>query len=349
MRVAFLVPLMSFASSLALASSPVLAAEKSSAEPVPAVARPPAVATVNGRAIGADEYEQALAAAVRARFYHRTPPDAQMAALRREVVDSLVELRLAAAQAMRRGIVADAAKIDRDLERIESRFRSMPGWAEHREPQVARWRAELEARARAEALEKDVRAAVSPTAGEVRRFYDANPALFTEPERLKIGVILLKVDPAAGKAARDRAREEATGIRQRIAKGADFAELAKIHSGDDTASKGGDMGFVHRGALPEPVQAVADKLQDGQVSDPIDVLEGIAIIRVAGRKAAEFRPYDAVRDRARELVRRKAADEAWKALVAKLRAEAKIEVDARRFAEVATAPDAAKASPPLPR
>lgn len=343
MRFAFLVPMLAFASSLALA------AEKAPGEAAPAAVQPPPVATVNGRAIGADEYDQALAAAVRTRFYHRTPPDGQMAALRREVVDSLIELELADAEAKRRGIVPDGAKVEKDLERIESRFRNMPGWAEHRGPQVARWRAELETRARAEALEKDVRAAVSPTAEEVRRFYDANPALFTEPEKTQVGVILLKVDPSAGKVARDRAREEAAGIRQRIAKGADFAELARIHSGDESAPKGGELGYVHRGALPESVQAAADKLGNGQVSDPIDVLEGIALIRVTDRKAAELRPFDAVKDRARELVRRKAADEAWKSLVAKLRAEAKIEIDARRFAEVATAPDAAKASPPSPR
>lgn len=343
MRFALLVPM------LALASSLALAAEKAPSEVAPAAAQPPPVATVNGRAIDADEYEQALAAAVRTRFYHRTPPDGQMAALRREVVDSLIELELADAEAKRRKIAPDAAKVEQDIERIESRFRSMPGWAEHRGPQVARWRSELETRARAEALEKDVRAAVAPTADEVRRFYDANPAIFTEPEKIQVGVILLKVDPAAGKVARERAREEAAGIRQRIAKGADFAELARIHSSDESASKGGELGYVHRGALPEPVQAAADKLKGGQVSDPIDVLEGIALIRVTDRKAAELRPFDAVKDRARELVRRKAADEAWKSLVAKLRAEARIEIDARRFAEVASAPDAAKASPPSPQ
>jgi parvulin-like peptidyl-prolyl isomerase len=342
MRIAFLVPVLALASTLAsgaeTASTPV-------SPPGPVAA----IASVNGRAISVADFDQALAAAVRSRFYHRAPPDGDLAAVRREVAQSLIELALAASEATRRGIAPDAAKVDKDLERIEARFRNMPGWAEHRGPQVARWRAELEERSRAEALEKRVRAEVSPTAGQVRGFYDSNPALFTEPEKVRVGVILLKVDPSAGKAARDRAREEAAGIRRRIADGADFAELARIHSGDDSASKGGDLGFVHRGALPEPVQAVADKLDGGKASDPIDVLEGIAIIRVSDRKPAQLRPFDAVTDRARDLFRRKAADEAWKSLVATLRSAAKVDIDTRRFPELVATPDAAKASPPSSR
>lgn len=339
MRLALLFPAIAIASTLAVAADPP------AAPPAPAHADPAAaVVTVNGRVITASEYEQALTATVRNRYYHRAPPDGEMATVRRDVADSLIELTLVSAEARRRGVAADSARVDKDLEKIEARFRNMPGWAELRGPQVARWRADLEERYLAEALEKQVRAEVSPTAEQVRRYYDENPALFTEPEKVRLGLILLKVDPSAGKAARDRAREEAAGIRQRLAKGADFAELAKIHSGDESAAKGGDMGFVHRGALPEPVQAAADKLDGGRVSDPVDVLEGVAIVRVSERVPAQLRPYDAVAQRARELLRRKMADDAWKTFVAGLRGKAKIEIDSRRYPELAAAPDAAKAA-----
>lgn len=320
------------------------------AEPAPRAEAPaPALITVDGRAISAADYEQALTAAVRSRFYHRAPPEGEMAAVRRDVADSLIELALASAEARRRGLRADAGRLDKDLEKIEARFRNLPGWAEHRAAQVARWRADLEERHLAEDLEKRVRAEVSPTAEQVRAFYDGNAALFTEPEKVRLGLILLKVDPSAGKAARDRAREEAAGIRSRLAKGAAFEELARIHSHDESASKGGDMGFVHRGALPEAIQAAADKLDGGRLSDPVDILEGIAIIRVSERKAAQLRPFEAVTDRARELLRRKAADEAWKSYVAALRAKARVEIDTRRHPELAAAPAAAPAGAPAAR
>jgi parvulin-like peptidyl-prolyl isomerase len=337
MRIAFLLPVLALAAPLAPAVEPA---------PAAAVVRaaPPAVVTVDGRRVSPAQFEQALAAAVRMRYYHRTPPEGEMAPLRREVADALVEIILVADEARRRGLAPDAARVDKDLETIEARFRGRPGWAEHRAAQVATWRADLEDRDLAEALEKRTRADVSPTPAQARAFHEANPALFTEPEKVRVGLILLKVDPSAGRAARDRARDEATGIVQRLAKGADFAELAKIHSGDDSGPKGGDLGYVHRGALPEAIQAAADALDGGRISAPIDVLEGIAIIRVSDRQPARLRPYADVAARATELLRRKAADEAWKSFVAALRAKAKVEIDADRYPELAGASDPARAA-----
>ncbi len=340
MRLAF------FLAAFALASTGA-----AGAEPTPAAAShaqaPSAVARVNGREIGAAEYEQALVALVRQRYYHRAPPEAEMGAVRREVADSLIDLILVAGEAKRRGIEADAAQVGRDLERIEARFRQVPGWEAMREAQLARWRADLEERSRAEILERRVRAEVPAGEADVRAFYDRNPALFTEPEKVRVSVIVLRVDPGAGKAARDKAREEAAAIRARLAKGADFAELAKIHSGDVTAQNGGDMGFVHRGALPEAVQEILDKLGEGDLSPPLEVLEGIAIVRVVARQGAALRPYEAVSTRARELYRRAASDAAWKSFVAGLRAGASIDVNTGRYPELAALPETAQA--PAPR
>lgn len=347
MRLAPCLACLAFASGAALAAEPSVAtpaAAPAAPHAAPAPAPAPAIAKVNGREISAAEYEQALIALVRQRYYHRAPPEGEMGAVRREVAESLIDLILVADEARRRGIEADAAQVGRDLERIEARFRKMPGWDQMREAQVARWRSDLEERSRAEILERRVRAEVVPTEAQVRAYYDRNPAQFTEPEKVRVSVILLRVDPSAGKAARDKAREEAAGIRARLAKGADFAELAKIHSSDVTAEKGGDMGFVHRGALPEAVQEVLDKLADGELSQPLDVLEGIAIVRVGGRQPSSLRPYEAVAPRAKELYRRGAADEAWKSFVTGLRAAAKVEVNTGRYPELA----AAAASAPAP-
>lgn len=328
----------------ALAAAPATAADPAPEPPALRAVAPAAVLVVDGKPVTPAQFEQALASAVRVRYYHRTPPDAEMASLRREVADALIEILVASQAARERGLSADAAQLERDLGKIEARFRDRPGWAEHRAVQVAAWRADLEDRYLAEALEKQVRADASPTPTQVREFYDANPALFTEPEKVRMGLILLKTDPSAGRVARERAREEAARIRKRLAQGADFAALAKLHSGDDSAAKGGDLGYVHRGALPEAVQAAADALDAGRISEPLDILEGIAIIRVADRKPAQRRAFEDVAERARELQRRRMADETWKTLASGLRARAKITIDTARYPELAAAPDAARAA-----
>ena len=63
-------------------------------------------------------------------------------------------------------------------------------------------------------------------------------------------MILLKVDPSLPPSALEQAREQAQDIVKQLANGADFAELARKHSNDESARDGGDMGYRHRGTLP---------------------------------------------------------------------------------------------------
>ena len=71
------------------------------------------------------------------------------------------------------------------------------------------------------------------------------------------------------------------GIRQRILDGEDFAELAKQYSEDPvSAPDGGDIGFFPRGMMIKEFDDVAFSLKVGEISDVIETLYGLHIIRV---------------------------------------------------------------------
>jgi parvulin-like peptidyl-prolyl isomerase len=111
--------------------------------------------------------------------------------------------------------------------------------------------------------------------------------------------------------------------------------LARLHSGDDSAARGGDMGYLHRGMLPETVQEVVDRLALSEVSEPISLLEGIALVRLDDRKLAQVRDFASVRERTLQLWRRDEGDRAWQALIARLRSATPIEVvDASRYPQL---------------
>ena len=318
---------------VAAACGESLAAAASDAAPAvpPAAAQSAQVALVNGRVVSRDEFERARYQAIQQKFYHRTPSADQVEEVRREVLEGLVKRSLILAEAERRSIEVDEAPIQAAIEQYEVRYAGSEAWKSNRVVTIPLLRRELAEQQRLTRLESQIRVLAEPSAAEVRAFYGANPTLFTEPERVHVSVILLKVDPSATKAVRDEAREEGRVLRQKLVDGADFAELARLRSGDDSGAKGGDLGYVHRGMLPDNLHESLDALKAGEVAAPVDVLEGVAVFKLHQRTLPKLRGFDAVKDRALELLKRERSDAAWTKLVARLRDEAVIVVDGALF------------------
>ncbi|MDH3319148.1 MAG: peptidylprolyl isomerase [Betaproteobacteria bacterium] len=283
-------------------------------------------ARVDGSAISVAQYEAELKLAYRGKFYHGKPPEAQLAQLRREVGDTLIERVLLLAEAKRRGIEPDAEKTRTELVAFEARYRDNPRWQQRRDQLLPMVTQRLEEQNVLARLEAAVRAAPKPGEKQLRAYFAAHPDTFTEPERLRLSVILLKVDPAASQADRDKAREEARAIWQRLAGGADFAALARERSGDASALNGGDMGYLHRGMLPEALHAQLDKMVPGALSEPITLLEGVAIFRFDERLPAQPRGFEESRERAAGLWRREREERQWREFKAGLRRAATIRV-----------------------
>jgi peptidyl-prolyl cis-trans isomerase SurA len=80
---------------------------------------------------------------------------------------------------------------------------------------------------------------------------------------------------------KDRLRE----LRGRVLKGENFATLAILYSEDPgSAKKSGELGFYGRGELYKEFEAVAFKLEDGEVSEIVETKAGFHIIQLIERK-----------------------------------------------------------------
>lgn len=102
------------------------------------------------------------------------------------------------------------------------------------------------------------------------------------------------------------------------------------------------MGWMHRGTLPMPVQEVLDKLKPGETAaDPVQVLEGVAILRLDAVEPEHLRTFGEVRERASALWQREQAEQAWKSFLAQLRQNAKVQIDESKLLPLA-ATDSAK-------
>ena len=244
----------------------------------------PHYARVNGKTITQKDYHAAYGNYLREKYYHQQVPEDKLVEAGQEVGKQLVERILLLEEATRRGLVADEAAVAKTIAEYEARYAASPMWQSRRESLLPGLKRQLSEQDLLRQIEAIGHAIAEPDDAAVREFYRARAQLFTEPEKMRLYTILLKVDPSAAKATWDAARAEAARIVARLRAGtAKFDEMAALHSQDSSADKGGDMGYIHLGMIPDPVQARIDETPRGTVSDPIDVLEGVAIFRLDER------------------------------------------------------------------
>lgn len=106
------------------------------------------------------------------------------------------------------------------------------------------------------------------------------------------------------------ARERLQRLRERIAGGTDFAELARVHSEDASATKGGDLGWVAPGDTVPEFERAMNALKDKEVSQPVQTPFGWHLIEVQERRSDEL-SEDKKKLAARQAIRARKGDEAY--------------------------------------
>ncbi|MGJ5151634.1 MULTISPECIES: peptidylprolyl isomerase [unclassified Bradyrhizobium] len=135
--------------------------------------------------------------------------------------------------------------------------------------------------------------------------------------------------------------DDAKAVKAELAKGADFAELAKKKSKDPGASDGGDLGFFTKEQMVPEFANVAFSLEPGKISDPVKTQFGWHVIKVEEKRSRKPPEFDQVKGQIETYVTRKAQAD----YVGKLREAAKIERLDKPAADAAKPADAKPAEP----
>jgi len=288
-------------------------------------------AIVNGETITLNEFQSAVRAGIRKRFYHGKVPPEELVAFKKEVSQTLIDRVLLVKEATRQKIVPDEKFVNEQLGLYEKRYENQAFWKNHKDQMLAGLKVSLEEESLLSELEKKTKSIELPSQDAAQQYYLNNQSLFTTPKKMRVSLILLKVAPSSPADVWEAATKEAEQVIERLKKGADFSQLARIHSGDDSASKGGDMGFMHEGMLAPPAQKALNEMNEGEVSDAIMLLQGIAILRLEERQESTLNPFDKVAERAAKLLQRQTAENSWSGLIEKLRQNATVEVNTAAF------------------
>lgn len=135
--------------------------------------------------------------------------------------------------------------------------------------------------------------------------------------------ILMAVTPVTDEAT---VLNRLNDIRKRLVENKeDFATLARLHSVDGSATRGGDLGWVHPGDTVPAFEEAMNNLKPGEVSRPIKTQYGYHIIQVLDRRQ-EAVDAERMRYMARQVLRQRKLAEATANWQRELRDRAYVEI-----------------------
>lgn len=281
---------------------------------------------VNGKPITLQEYNFLLAYTLKADGGQDAMSIEKMAALHQALTEMLENHILLLEEAGRRGLKPVQADVDRAVAFEEEKNKDNPAWQENHARLLEQLKNVAAEQNLLDQLEAAVKKLPEPATADVRAYYESHPALFTEPEKMRLSVILLKVAPDATDEAWQQAMNSASEISGKIKSGAGFGDTAKKFSADKTAAEGGDMGYLHLAEMPQQLKEIVETLKAGDVSAPIKEPEGIFIYRLEDRIPPDLKSFEKSEKRAAGFLMRERREHAWTSLIATLRKRAKIEL-----------------------
>ena len=163
----------------------------------------------------------------------------------------------------------------------------------------------------APALQAQVKA--DPTL--VQEYYKNNAKLYTTPEERRASHILINVAPNATPADVDKAKAQAEAVLAEVRKNpAAFADIAKAKSQDaGSATQGGDLDFMTKGAIPGAFSDTLFAMKDGDISNVVRSEAGFHVIKLTGVRGGVARPFEEVKSQIEDLLKTQQAQKLYTA------------------------------------
>lgn len=140
---------------------------------------------------------------------------------------------------------------------------------------------------------EDLKAKVELSDSEIIAYYDDNTARFKEPEKTKASRIYIPFEEQE----RDLVMNQARDLLDQIRNGQDFGELARLHSKDEKAPESGDWGLYEWKSLSQQEQDEINRLSQDEVSDVLEITDGVVILKVIEKEPESTQPLEAVKER----------------------------------------------------
>jgi peptidyl-prolyl cis-trans isomerase SurA len=244
--------------------------------------------------------------------------------LQREMLEALIDRKLAKAEAKRRGIVVADKEIDAAMAQFKQRnniaddetFAKGLAQAGLSVKEFKQQLADQMTQERLLVVVVGTKASVSDT--EVRRLYEQQ----SKKGGTQIHIVTLRMPfpPGATEAQKEETKQKAETILSAVKRGESLADAAGKFS-----LKISDVGFVSQSDLDPRLAEYLEKLKPKEVA-PILTQEGIQLMQVMGRRSGEARSFEAAAPEIRRILQQQEMEKYFGEWVKTLREKAHIKI-----------------------
>jgi peptidyl-prolyl cis-trans isomerase SurA len=249
---------------------------------------------------------------------------ARASALRREVLDRLIDEHLVLQQANELKLSVSSEDVDRTIEQIKKdnglsdaqlgeelrkAGQSMASYRQELKKQILRLRV----------INIAVGSKVSVSDNEVQSYYERHMKAGTNIQ-VRASHIFIAI-PEGADASTVLAKEAAARkLMSRVQAGEDFATIAREFSEDPaTRAEGGDLGYFGRDMLPKPIEEMVFAMNVGEVRGPVRADRGFHVIKLVDKKQKDVKPLGDVKEEIRAQLRQKEMERQTRNYLAELR------------------------------
>jgi parvulin-like peptidyl-prolyl isomerase len=313
---------------LALALATLLGAGRAEARLVEKIA-----AVVGDNIILASEVEEKAAPmlAEANRISDPSKRSARATALRREVLDRLIDDELILQQATDLKLTVTSEQVDQSIDEIKKQNglddEQLREALRGQGMTMASYRADLKKQLlRYRVLNIAVGSRVSISDEEVKSYYDRHMRMGGNIQ-VRASHIFVAIPDGADAATVAEKQAWAKKLLERARAGEDFAKLAKQYS-DDAATRGdgGDLGTFGKDMLPRAIEEIVFAMQPGDLAGPVRADRGFHVIKLIERKVKDAKPLTEVQDDIRIQLRQKEMEKQTKTYLAELRKKTLVDI-----------------------
>jgi peptidyl-prolyl cis-trans isomerase SurA len=256
---------------------------------------------------------------------------ARASALRREVLDRLIDDELILQQAAELKLSISSEQVDASIDEIKKQNNindeQLREALRGQGMSMAAYRADLKRQLlRFRVLNIAVGSRVNIADEEVKAYYDRHMKESANVQ-VRASHVFIAIPEGADAVAVAEKQAQAQKVLQRAKAGEDFAKLARELSDDAaTRAEGGDLGFFGKDMLPKAIEEMVFAMQPGDIRGPVRADRGFHVIKLVDRKTKDPRPFDEVKDDIRMQLRQKDMERQTKIYLAELRKKTLVDI-----------------------